>query len=202
MKYAFAFLLGFSLVTGCGVKSVPVITSTKEVVKEVKDTTQDSTTHSSDSVSTTYKPQVLPGAIIDESKTVDAWDSVIQALVNMPPYTPIVYSDGKLKAQLKFYKDSINHIHTRCEALDQTYFEKETSYKRYIETLVNKTTSLQKENTLLRSEVKVQKERWGSRVWSGIKTFFRNSITLLIILIIIFGIVMLVVKYLKKLRMR
>lgn len=197
------YILGFVLVVGgCGVKSVPVLTSTKEAVKEVKDTKRDSSSQVFDSTKITYTKIVLPGAVVEEVKTKDAWDSVINALVNMPPYTPIVYSDGKLKAQLKFYKDSINHIHARCEALDQTYFEKETEYKKYISTLVNKTTSLQKENTLLREEVKIQKERWFTKAWNNVKTFVKNGFTWLIILIILFGIAVLVGNYLKKLRIR
>lgn len=195
-------ILGFVLVIGCGVKTVPVSTTSSTTVSEVKEVKQDSTTRTNDSTSTTYTPKVLPGAVVDEAKTKDAWDSVLQAIINMPPYTPIVYSDGKLRAQLKFYKDSINRIHAQCEALDQTYFEKETYYKKYIETLVNKTTALQKENTMLRNEVKMEKERWFTKAWSGIKTFFRNGLTWLIVMVILTGIGILVGKYLKNLKPR
>lgn len=132
------------------------------------------------------KEKKLPEANATLVATRNKVDSLLDVLDHLPKGTVVYLSDKKARAQLSFYKDSLNQVHINCKSAEQTYYENTITQGRFI-------SQLEKEKSFYLHTIKLHEEtiRQIQQKWyvkAG--NFITRKVTAFFLLaIILFGLV-------------
>ena len=167
---------------GCGRKAVPVASTT--TTTERADSSHVATTNvrSDSSYVETVTEKKLAGSQVGVSLTKNQFDSMVNALKSMPVgLREIVKSDFTLQSTISILMDKYDSLHIFCTTAERTYWEKNISQQKLIESL---TTELTKKNFELREAKEVIKEKQRTW-WDDVKGFFKTTKSLLVIVALI-----------------
>lgn len=177
-------------VSGCSRKAAPSSIVESTATKSDSSTERTASSTESINVSETVEEKILTGATVGVTLTPAQLDSLLGALRQMPTASTIpgtvqatrtvYYQDPKLKAQLTILMDSIGRVTFKCQAMDQTYYERHVQEIRRSTLLQSEVTRALKENHSLREELKEARKSFLERA----KDWTRN-ITLNLLLVII-----------------
>jgi len=188
MKNWFVFI-GLGLVvmlTGCR--------STAPVQHTIEKTDSTKTEISKEHIKTdssffkeTVTEKKLPEANAQLIATRSKVDSLLDVLDHLPKGTVVYVSDKKARAQLSFYKDSLNRVHINCKSAEQTYNEKTIEQGRFISQLEKEKSFYLHTIRLHEATLKQLQEKWYVRAGNYISRKVAAFVLLAIILLGIVG---------------